>query len=328
EALQADVRRLYGFLSRYIGEVRSRHDALRAQVVCAVDFPEDEVDCLDRATFVHELESLTHSLDQLVRGQRRQRVMQNGACVVLVGAVNAGKSSLLNALLGRERALVTAIPGTTRDFLEEFCDLDGVPVRLTDTAGLREKDSSLGPLDPIEELGIRRGQEKCADADCLLLVLDGTDWTNQELQADVCPRHEYATLLKDEAIPKILVWNKRDEASPALFPPRWASHLPACEVSAKFGDGLDRLVRTIQTVLLGNADPCEEQVSCNTRQAIALEKASSELLTLTDEVRSAVSYDLCAVRLDYIATLLGDVIGVSTSQDVLNAIFSHFCIGK
>lgn len=191
---------------------------------------------------------------QLLAGQRRARLMQQGALVVLAGAVNAGKSSLLNALLGRNRALVTDIPGTTRDFLEEACDLDGLPVRLTDTAGLRATDEAGNAVESVEELGVAMSREKLRQADAVVLVLDGERLGQEGANARVCPDPAAleALQLAGEA-PVLLVWNKCDLCRPASFSPRWAGDIPCCVVSAGTGENLEALAAALRGLLLAES---------------------------------------------------------------------------
>ena len=167
EALRYSLNRLDGLLGRKVTALRRQLEGLRVQMSLAVDFPDEEVECLAPEAFAAVVEEVAAAVRGLLTGQRRAQVMQQGAVVVLAGAVNAGKSSLLNALLGRNRALVTDIPGTTRDFLEEGCQLDGLPVRLTDTAGLRETGES------VEEMGVALSRQKVRQADAILLLVDG-----------------------------------------------------------------------------------------------------------------------------------------------------------
>ena len=322
-ALSDSVQRLCGHLSQKVTDLRERVDALRGELAVACDFPDDEVECLERGRFLEALTGLDQALLALLQGSERGRLMQEGARVVLAGAVNAGKSSLLNALLGRERALVTEVAGTTRDFLEEFCDLDGLPVRLIDTAGLHAHSQ-----DPVEKLGIARGQECLKRCDAIVLVFDQSLWHGKE-DAERCPDAEYAEILAEYAQrPILLVWNKIDIAPAWLGPPLWAKGYANCAVSCLNGQGLDELSRRLHALLLGCEKPTSEHVSCNVRQACALRRAQEELSALLADVRANVSYDLCAVRLDLLAEILGEVIGVSTPAEVLNVVFDRFCIGK
>ncbi|MBQ7585583.1 MAG: tRNA uridine-5-carboxymethylaminomethyl(34) synthesis GTPase MnmE [Desulfovibrionaceae bacterium] len=326
--LAVNLQRLSGALSLAISQARSKIDALRAKLVWAVDFPEEEIEGLSPEELKRDLLELKAELFKLKSDQVQSRILQEGARVVLIGSVNAGKSSLLNALLGRERALVTSVPGTTRDFLEEYWDLNGVAVRLFDTAGLRAPAETI--LDPIEQLGIERSKACAKEADCLLMVLDGEQWTREELEAKDCPKASYKAILEEYPLkPKILVWNKLDQVSPLIFPPKWAQDLPSVALSAKIGIGFDSLFKVLRATLLGDQGLVAEQpVSLNLRQAHALDLALAELEYLIKALNLGDTYDCLAVRLEMVANHLLDITGVSTSAEVLNEIFSKFCIGK
>ena len=309
-------------------------EALRVQVCLAVDFPEEEVECLAPADFGRAVGEVAHSVRLLLAGQKRAKVMQQGAVVVLAGAVNAGKSSLLNALLGRNRALVTDIPGTTRDFLEEACDLDGLPVRLTDTAGLRRPDADAaasGGADAVEALGMALSREKLGQADCILLVLDGARLGEAGAAAETCPDAAARQVLELAGdTPVLLVWNKSDLCAPAVFPPRWSDGRFCCMVSARSGDNVDALAQSLRQILLADGldNPPSDGLAPNARQALALEEALAELEELEADVRAGRSYDCCAVRLDTAAARLGEVTGLSSPAEVLDRVFAQFCIGK
>ena len=331
EALRYSLNRLDGLLGRRVLALREELEALRVQVCLAVDFPEEEVECLAPAAFGRAVTEVACSVRRLLAGQKRARVMQQGAVVVLAGAVNAGKSSLLNALLGRNRALVTDIPGTTRDFLEEACDLDGLPVRLTDTAGLRQTEEGRHGADAVEALGMALSREKLGEADCILLVLDGARLGEAGAAAESCPdaaARQVLGLAGDT--PVLLVWNKSDLCSPELFPPRWADGLSCCKVSARSGDNVDALAMTLRQALLadGRDRPPSDGLAPDARQALALEEALAELEALEADVRAGQPYDCCAVRLDTAAAHLGEVTGLSSPAEVLDRVFAQFCIGK
>lgn len=324
EALRYGLNRLDGLLGRRTADLRRELEALRAQVCLAVDFPEDEVEDLPRGNFAASVAQVAAAVRALLAGQRRARLMQQGALVVLAGAVNAGKSSLLNALLGRNRALVTDIPGTTRDFLEESCDLEGLPVRLTDTAGLREAAGA------VEALGVARSREKLAEADAVVLVLDGARLGETGAAAAACPDPAAAEVLAAVgATPLLAVWNKCDLCLPRVFPPRWLGQRPCCAVSALSGTHMEALAAALRSLLLGTAAAADAgELAPNRRQALALEAALEELELLAQDILAAAPYDCCAARLDTAAARLGEVTGLSTPAQVLNAIFDQFCIGK
>lgn len=325
EAVRFGLSRLDGLLGRHVRALRMELDALRAQMCLAVDFPEEEVESLPPDAFAERVDQVRRAVENLLRAQRRARVMQQGAQVVLAGAVNAGKSSLMNAFLGRQRALVTDIPGTTRDFIEEACDLDGLPVRLVDTAGLRETDES------VEHLGIALSREKLAQADAVLLVVDGGALGQAGAAAPHCPEPAAAEVLATAGdIPVLLVWNKSDICDPEVFPPRWAGNRPALRLCARSGAGLDALAERLRAAILaGTAEtPPDDGLAPNARQALALERARQELEALRADISAGMPYDCCAVRLDAATACLDEVTGSNSTEEVLNSIFEHFCIGK
>lgn len=325
DAVRFGLTRLDGLLGRRVEALRTRLDGLRAQMCLAVDFPEEEVESLPPAAFAAVVAETIEAVARLLDGQRRARVMQHGALVVLAGAVNAGKSSLMNALLGRQRALVTDIPGTTRDYIEERCDLDGLPVRLVDTAGLRQAD------DSVEELGIALSREKLSQADAVVLMLDGNALGEAGARADSCPEPAAAEVLAAAGdVPLLLVWNKADLCDPACFPPRWAGNRPVVRLCARTGAGLEELAARLRDLVLTEAEdhPPDDGLAPNARQALALERALEELRGLHEDILAGHPYDCCAVRLDAAAAHLDEVTGRSSTEDVLNSIFEQFCIGK
>lgn len=325
EGTRLAATRLNGLLSQRITHLRERLEALRAQFCLAVDFPDEEVESVAPEQFLTTLEEVDTALGALLAGFERSRCWREGILVVLAGPVNAGKSSLMNAFLGRERAIVTEHPGTTRDFLEESVLLNGLPARLVDTAGLRETNN------PAEAQGIRMGRSMIDAADVILLMVDGSEGLTAEQQS-----------LLNELGPEriILVWNKSDLVMP---PADWyvtpsacgeaTALLPAASVviSAKTGEGLEVLAAAIRTLALARGQSGElepDTVVPNLRQADNLRRTRVELAALAADIRNGIPYDLCAVRLESAASTLGEITGLDTPEDVLNRIFASFCIGK
>lgn len=330
EAARLGLNRLDGQLGRQTAALREELEDLRAHAALGVDFPDDEVPSLAPEAFAAAVDAVAASVRRLLAGKRRGRLMQDGAQVVLVGAPNAGKSSLLNALLGRDRALVTDIPGTTRDFLEEACDFGGLPVRLVDTAGLRGDDVS---LDTVEALGMALTRERLAGADLLLVVVDGARLGEAGARAARCPDPVTAHILALAAeadVPSLLVWNKCDICAPQAgsWPPAWAGELPALMASAATGAQVEELAVLARAELLDTAPPAEGALAPNARQALALERALEELDALAADIRAGQPHDCCLARLDTAAAALGEVTGLGTAAEVLDRIFEHFCIGK
>lgn len=325
EALRYSLNRLDGLLGRKVTALRRRLEELRVQMSLAVDFPDEEVECLAPEAFAAVVEDVAAAVRGLLTGQRRAQVMQQGAVVVLAGAVNAGKSSLLNALLGRNRALVTDIPGTTRDFLEESCQLDGLPVRLTDTAGLRETDES------VEEMGVALSRQKVRQADAILLLVDGGRLGPAGAAADICPDEAVREVLEQAGdIPVLLVWNKVDLAEPAVWPPVWGHGRPCVRISASTGPQRGYPGPPSAGPAAGRRQPYAalRRLAPNARQSLVLERALHELDALLADIAAGSPYDCCSVRLDAAAALLGEVTGLDSPEEVLNRVFSSFCIGK
>jgi tRNA modification GTPase len=347
--------KLDGLLGRRITSLRERLELLRMRVCVAVDFPEEDLECLSHSDFLQAVEEISQAVRELLAGYKRNRCWQEGALVVLTGRVNVGKSSLMNALLGRERALVTDWAGTTRDFLEERVLLDGLPVRLVDTAGLRES------ADEVERLGIAASRRCVEEADLILLVLDGRDG---------CTREDQALLKEFSSDRVLLVWNKSDLARPdassslmtkpeeglcnnTLAPASSGSDecrlnphsvppkperpsLPTDSgmvcVSARTGEGLDDLAAEVRRKILrrsgGDGDMRADGLSPNLRQAGMLSRALDELDVCANDIQNGLPYDICALHLDTAGAALAELTGLDGGDALLQRIFSTFCIGK
>jgi tRNA modification GTPase len=308
--------KLAGGLAEKITALRSDLDRLRAGVCLAIDFPEEEVECMPSDEFLAGVERASKTVAELLAAGERARPWREGLLAVLAGQVNAGKSSLMNALLGRERAIVTELPGTTRDYLEETVDLDGLPVRLVDTAGLRDTG------DAVELAGVKRSRELIDDADVVLLVIDASR-----------PPDEIDLRLVRELGPEkaLIVCNKADKppGDPDPCAALTAEGFDAVHVSSKLGSGLDGLTEKIRSLAPGGfAEPGAEAAAPNLRQARALEAALEELTALRAETGAGLPYDLLSVRLETACARLSEITGEIAPDDVLNAVFERFCIGK
>ncbi len=305
--------KLEGLLARRVSELRKGLEGLRVQLCVAVDFPDDEVECLAPADLARGIGEVREAMAQLAGNYDRGRCWREGALVVLAGQVNAGKSSLMNAILGINRAIVTDIPGTTRDYLEESVQIDGLPVRLVDTAGLRES------LDSVELMGIERGRELMSRADLVLLVVD----------AELGPGAEDLDLAT-EGGKLLVVANKMDllTKEPAWFSQRPWAELRICPLSAKHGQGMTDLLAAIHQAVAGSGAPESGALVPNLRQHTALVRAARELEELLAELSTGLPYDILSVRLDTACVILGEITGEITSDEVLRAVFDGFCIGK
>ncbi len=314
-ALHLAQTKLSGALGRKVDALRQRLSGLREQFCLAVDFPEDEVECLPPEELDRAVAQAVAGLDELLAGVDRARAWREGALAVLMGRVNAGKSSLMNALLGRERAIVTEEPGTTRDYLEEPVDLDGLVVRLADTAGLRQSSGA------VERAGMDLGKDLAGRADLVLFVLDGSlSLPTEDLEAALGhgPKRVLAVVNKNDLKPCPEATEALDRAG--------VEHL---SVSATTGHGLDQLcARMRERILSGGGEPDPDEVAPNTRQAGLLRQARQELAALREDAAQGTPPDLLSVRLDTACRRLEDIVGYQAPETVLNRIFDTFCIGK
>jgi tRNA modification GTPase len=314
EAARLALSSLSGLLSARVAALRDRLTELRAAICLAVDFPEDETDGFDRDGFLNRLDEVMSEIRALLAAGERGRVAREGARVVLAGAVNAGKSSLMNALLGRERAIVTPQPGTTRDFIEEPLDLGGLTVRLVDTAGLRETE------DAVERAGLRFSRELMAAADLVVLVVDGS-------RAGAAGGHDLSGFAPERTL---VALNKADlpPAAPDPMVRLSALGLETLRLSARTGRGVDILAKRLRERLAGTMPQGEAAPAPNLRQRQALSLALAELTALSADARSGRPEDILGVGLETACAQLSTITGEIVSEDVLADIFSRFCIGK
>ncbi|KAF1073861.1 tRNA uridine-5-carboxymethylaminomethyl(34) synthesis GTPase MnmE [Halodesulfovibrio sp. MK-HDV] len=315
EGVRLAQAKLDGLLGQRIVELRARLELVRMKLCVAVDFPEEDLECLDPQEFKNDISFVLEAIRTLLGNFTRARCWRDGALVVLAGQVNAGKSSLMNGLLGRKRAIVTEIPGTTRDFLEEHLTFDGLPIRLVDTAGLRETG------DIVEQEGVRLSRDLSSQADLVLLVVDATRGLGS---------HERELIASVGAEKILLVWNKVD-----LVDESQDIETEDCsivQISAKHGDGLDMLVKAIRSNILSrNGDAKEPEAGDlvpNLRQSHALEQSVTELEGLLEDHAMQIPYDLLGVRLETACSILSEITGETTPNEILNKIFESFCIGK
>ncbi len=314
--------KLEGLLGKRIAALREKIESLRQRVCLAIDFPDEESICLPPDEFTEKVRGISSDIRVLLRGYERARTWREGALVVIAGRVNAGKSSLMNALLGRPRAIVTDCPGTTRDYLEEQVNLAGLPVRLVDTAGLRLHADS-----PIEEEGMRRGMELAQNARCILLVLDGS------LSVPGTPPEETFAEEKKLALKFgptrcLPVWNKTDAAQ---MPPSLERFFgsPVVAISALQGTGTEELCEEVRRRCLEQGEEHEEApLAPNVRQAEALRMALGDLELLCGAIAGGMPPDICDTHLEAAASRLAMITGLNTTEETLNRIFSDFCIGK
>ena len=303
---RAAFDQLNGTLTAAIADIDAELFDLVAKLEASVDFPEEGYHFLDPGDAARAIAGVISRIDALLSTAARGRLVRDGATVVLAGKPNAGKSSLFNRLLGADRAIVTAIPGTTRDFVSEVVDLGGLRVTLVDTAGLTDS------ADPVEREGVGRATRAAASADLVLLVLDGS----LSEDSDVC-----ATQVVDSK--RLTVLNKCDVARPTGLG-------DGVRVSALTGAGIDDLIREIHQKL-GLGVAADTPAVTNVRHIDLLQRASASLLEAHSSIVAAgdtLPEEFVLVDLQDARRLLEEISGVRTPDDVLIHVFSRFCIGK
>jgi tRNA modification GTPase len=314
-AARAAVRSLQGEFSARIADLKSHITALRAYVEAAIDFPDEEIDFLSGAMLQNRLAAIFSGFDAITMAARQGALLREGLTVVIAGPPNAGKSSLLNRLAGNDVAIVTDVPGTTRDVLRQQVHLDGLPLNLVDTAGLRST------VDVVEAEGVRRARSEMTRADRVLYILDASiaGGDDPELYAA-----ELAQL--PPGIPVTLVLNKIDLIG---VPPRLdeTAAPPRVFLSARTGAGLDTL-RSHLKAGAGYLDSESGALAARRRHLDALTRARQHVQTAADILRTTRAFELFAEDLRLAQHALGGITGEFTSDDLLGEIFGSFCIGK
>lgn len=315
-AVKAANRSLQGDFSKRIARLSQSLLELRAYIEAALDFPEEEIDFLSAGAVDARLRAWGEQLEALLTHSRQGVLINDGIDLVLAGKPNAGKSSLLNALLDRDRAIVTSHAGTTRDILRETLVIEGIPITLLDTAGLRES------LDPVEQEGIRRSQKAISEADIVLLLADGRaldetqgEPTIADMSADLRQSAPQAHVL--------LVYNKSDLVDPSMR----KTHHDGLWISAKQRQGLDLLQREIAR-LAGKQETREPVFIARERHLRALQETYRHYQNALMQLSGSRAGELLAEDLRLAHEKLGEIVGKISSEDLLEAIFSGFCIGK
>ncbi|MFL6665057.1 MAG: tRNA uridine-5-carboxymethylaminomethyl(34) synthesis GTPase MnmE [Rhizobacter sp.] len=316
-AARSAGRSLAGGFSAEVHALRDRLVKLRTLVEATLDFPEEEIDFLEKADARRQLRRIAGELDALLARARQGALLREGIKVVIAGQPNVGKSSLLNALAGAELAIVTPIPGTTRDKVSETIQIEGVPVHVIDTAGLRDATH-----DVVERIGIERTWGEIESADALVFLHDLTRMTERDYasgEAAIAARLPAALANRGRLLH---VFNKADAMAAA---PRLESGLT---VSAKTGAGLDELRRRLLALAGWQAHP-EGLFIARTRHVEALRRTREHLARAAGHAAAAdPALDLYAEELRLAQNALGEITGEFTSDDLLGEIFSRFCIGK
>lgn len=309
-ALDIALNQRFGGLKDEISALRADLAELIAYIQADIDYPEDDIERLTTEEYLAKADTLKQKLAKLAIGYDEGRIYRDGLKVVLAGKPNVGKSSLLNALLKEDRAIVTPIAGTTRDTISEYLNLHGLPLKIIDTAGIRETN------DAIEQIGVERSRKSLNEADLVLYLIEKGAELDAEDQANLA-------LIGDK--PLLFVANKADLANDATVT------LPAeyVEISALTGDGLTDLAQKIKAKFIsGETDFSSHAVLSNVRHFHVVNQALSDLTNFHDNLSAELPFDLLVIDLQHAWEVLGTINGDTVEEDLLDVIFSKFCLGK
>lgn len=301
-----------GKLSEKVNRIKEEVKELTAEVEAYIDFPEEELE-IPEETWLSRIDGVNKEAVDLISSYSEGRAIRDGLEVVIVGRTNVGKSSLLNALVAKERAIVTAIPGTTRDLVEDTLHIKGIKFRVTDTAGLRT------PLDPVEKEGIERVRKKIPEADMLLWVLDGSASYSSEDEG-------VYEAIRDRKV--IAVVNKTDLPMKLETGAIASKCLRSVAVSALNGDGLDSLKEGLYQAFYSTGHKGAGLLLTNLRHREALEKAKQAMEQAGSCLTGHEPIEFLAFELRDALSRLGEITGETCPEEILNEIFSRFCIGK
>lgn len=319
ESSRAAASQLEGRLSERISAARRELIRLIARIEAVVEYPEHDIEDITGELVYEGVLKIKDELQKVSKGFERGRLLREGITAAIIGKPNAGKSSLLNALSGSSRAIVTDIPGTTRDIIEEYVNIKGIPVRFLDTAGIRQT------LDPVESIGVERARSAALSADMALIVLDaqtGIVPEDMDIIRDTAEKKRIVLINKTDAAEEEKVMSMklrlRDEGDP-----------PVVVTSMIDGTGIDELTDTIERLFVsGDIGMNSEIIITNARHRQLIDEAIASLESAEAAHTGGLPLDFVTIDIKESAEYLGQITGESVSEDVVNEIFSQFCIGK
>ncbi|TCS81870.1 tRNA uridine-5-carboxymethylaminomethyl(34) synthesis GTPase MnmE [Pectinatus cerevisiiphilus] len=315
-SLRVATGHLSGYFSSNIRQIRDALLEMIAHYEAAIDFPEEEVDNIDNIQVMERIEELKVKINTMISSAKTGRILNEGLVTAIVGKPNVGKSSLLNRLLHSDRAIVTDVPGTTRDSIEEYVDVDGIPLRIIDTAGIRQTD------DEVEKIGVDKARSYIERADLVLALFDGA-------KAMTAEDTKIIELIRKKNA--VVVINKSDlvQNLDESYIRKQCSDSKIIHISTIQEEGIKELVETIkEKVYAGNVVYNEGEFVNNIYQLEALKKAGQHLEDAMKSLDNDIPEDLVVIDLRSAWEKLGDIIGDTVNEDIIDEIFSRFCIGK
>jgi len=313
KARSVSLTQLEGFLSEKINQIQSKIYDVLIQIEAGIDYPEHEIEDVTRETIFFTLENAKREINKLCDSFEEGRVLKEGVRTVILGKPNVGKSSLMNTLLREERAIVTDIPGTTRDTIEEFVNIKGIPLRIIDTAGIRKT------YDKIEEIGVEKAKKEIKEADMIIAVFD----ISRELTEE---DFEIIELIKDKK--SIVIINKVDLAT-KWNPKDFFNDRKVLDISARTKKEIEDLENEIEQLWKNNdMSTSEDVIISNMRHKELLINALSEIDTALDALKFDLPIDMISINIKTILESFGAIVGQNVSEETINGIFSRFCLGK
>lgn len=310
------LSQLEGALSKEIAAVRSKLVHLAAQMQVTIDYPDEDLEDITIGDIRNIAEECRIRAERLLATADSGKILRDGIKTAIVGKPNVGKSSLLNSLAGEDRAIVTDVAGTTRDVIEEYINLDSIPLLLTDTAGIRETE------DVVERIGVEKSRRSIEDADLVIVMLDGSEPPDE---ADM------EVLAAARGKKRIILINKSDLGENFCFDAIRAESegSPVIKISAKTREGLDALSERIREMYsLGELTGGDGAVITNMRHKSALSDASAALARVVEAIDAGMPSDIVSIDINIAIDSLGEITGETVSEDIVNTIFHEFCVGK
>lgn len=316
KGLNVAIGQLEGKLSKKITELNNIILQLLAFIEAGIDFPEDDIEELSIKEIHLRTKIIENRIEEILQTAETGKIYREGIRTVILGKPNVGKSSLLNALLKENRAIVTDIPGTTRDLIEEFVNISGIPLKIVDTAGIRETE------DEVEKIGVERAKETSKNADLILFVIDATQGISKE---------DISVLNLLEGKKAIVIINKIDLKSINIsnLKQEIITDHPVIELSAKQEIGIDNLEhKIIDLFMSGKVKVSDETIISNVRHKNALERAKNHIKEVLTTINKGMPTDCIAIDLKSAWECLGEISGETLDEDIIDKIFRDFCIGK
>ncbi|KOY67864.1 tRNA uridine-5-carboxymethylaminomethyl(34) synthesis GTPase MnmE [Clostridium sporogenes] len=311
-SMKSALKQAEGTLSKEINSIRNKMIKIIAHIEATVDYPEDDLEEITGQKIKVDLKEIINKIDNLISASEEGKILREGLNTVIVGKPNVGKSSLLNALINENKAIVTEIPGTTRDVIEEYINIDGIPIKIVDTAGIRETE------DVVEKIGVEKSKEKIDEADLVIFMLDLSRKIDEE---DI----EIMEFIKNKKY--IVLLNKLDLNKENHFIKGLDSKY-IIKTSVKNNSGLNELKECIKDLFFSGEIKSDELIVTNARHQEALIRAKEACLQAIETLSDEISIDLASIDIRNGWKYLGEITGDTLDENIIDKIFSEFCLGK